>query len=89
MRCAENAVESRRRLAAAYEVDDFVAVAGLNCGIGPLRAREDFEVAFDGYARGREMQVAKQIGYCGAGRSFATLSIDGDCERGRHRSILP
>jgi hypothetical protein len=43
-------------LAAAYEVDDFVAVAGLNGGIRPLRTREDFEVAlvkpkqyFDGY----------------------------------------
>jgi hypothetical protein len=54
-----DAVESRRRLAAAYEVDYFVAVAGLNGGVGPLRAREDFEVAFDGYAGGREIQVAK------------------------------
>jgi hypothetical protein len=81
--------EPRRRLAAAYELDDFVAVAGLNGGIGPLRAREDFEVAFDGYAGGREIQVAKQIGYCGALRSFATLSIDGDCERRWHPSILP
>jgi hypothetical protein len=54
-----DAVELRRRLAAAYEMDDFVAVAGLNGGIGPLRAREDFEVAFDGYACGGKIQVAK------------------------------
>jgi hypothetical protein len=53
------AVGSRRRLAAAYEVDDFVAVAGLNGGTGPLRARKDFEVAFDSDAAGREIQVAK------------------------------
>jgi len=53
------AVESRRRLAAADEVDDFVAVAGLNGGIGPSRAREDFEVAFNGYAGGGQIQVAK------------------------------
>ena len=46
-------------LAAAYEVDDFVAVAGLNGGIGPLRAREDFEVAFDGDACGGEIQVTQ------------------------------
>jgi hypothetical protein len=56
---AWGAVRSRRRLAAAYEVDDFVAVAGLNGGIGPLRARENFEVAFDGYAGSGKIQVAK------------------------------
>jgi hypothetical protein len=66
-------------LAASYEMDDFVAVAGLNGGIGPLWAREDFEVAFDGDAAGGEIQVAKKIGNCGALRGFATLSIDGDC----------
>lgn len=48
-----------RILAAAYEVDDFVAVAGLNGGIGPLRAGKDFEVAFNGYACGGEIQVAE------------------------------
>jgi hypothetical protein len=54
-----DAVESRRRLAAAYEVDDFVAVAGLNGGIGPQRAGEDFKVAFDGDASGGKIQVAE------------------------------
>jgi hypothetical protein len=54
-----DAVEFRRRLAAAYEVDDFVAVAGLNGGCGPVRAREDFKVAFDGDACGGEIQVAE------------------------------
>jgi hypothetical protein len=53
------AVGSRRRLAAAHEVHDFVAVAGLNGGIGPLRTGEDFEVAFNGDAGGRKIQVAK------------------------------
>jgi hypothetical protein len=53
------AVELRRRLAAAYEMDDFVAVAGLNGGIGPLRAGEDFKVAFDGDACVGEIQVTQ------------------------------
>jgi hypothetical protein len=52
-------VEFRRRLAAAYEVDDFVAVAGLDGGVGPLRTGENFEVAFNGYAAGWEIQVAQ------------------------------
>jgi len=81
-----DAVELRRRLAAAYEVDDFVAVAGLNGGMGPLRARENFEVALYGDAADREIQIAQQIGYCGALRSFATLSIDGDCLGSFHLS---
>jgi len=46
-------------LAAANEVDDFVAVTGLNGGIGPLRPRKDFEVAFNGYAARGETQVAQ------------------------------
>jgi hypothetical protein len=46
-------------LAAAYEVDNFVAVAGFNGGIGPLRAWEDFQVAFYGDAAGGEIQFAK------------------------------
>jgi hypothetical protein len=54
-----DAVGFRGRLATAYEVDDFVAVAGLNGGIGPLRTWEDFKVAFNGDAGGGEIQVAK------------------------------
>jgi len=53
------AVESRRSLASTYEMDDFVAVAGLNGGIGPSRAREDFEVAFYGDACCGKIQVAQ------------------------------
>jgi hypothetical protein len=53
------AVGSRRRLAAAYKVDDFVAVAGLNGSTGPLWTREDFEVAFDRDSGGGKVQVAK------------------------------
>jgi hypothetical protein len=40
--------------AAADELDDFVAVAWGDAGFGPLGAREDFEVAFDGDAAGIE-----------------------------------
>jgi hypothetical protein len=52
------AAESRRRLAAAHEMDDFVAVTGLNGGVRPPRAREDFEVAFYGDACRGKIQVA-------------------------------
>lgn len=48
-----------RRLAAAYKVDDFIAVAGLDSGIGPLRARENLKVTFDGDATCGEIQVAE------------------------------
>jgi hypothetical protein len=40
-------------------MDDFVAVAGLNGGVGPLWTREDFEVAFNGDACGEEIQVTQ------------------------------
>jgi hypothetical protein len=76
-------------LAAAYEMDDFVAIAGLNGGIGPLRAREDFEIAFDGDATGEKIQVAQQVGYCGALWGFAALSIDSDYLGRIHSLILP
>jgi hypothetical protein len=76
-------------LAAAYEVDDFVAVTGMDGGVGPLRAGENFEVAFDGNAPGWEIQVAQQIGYSGALRGFSALSIDGDCLGRLHLLILP
>jgi hypothetical protein len=60
-------------------VDDFVAVAGLDGGVGPLRARENFEVAFDGNAAGWEIQVTQQVSYSSALLGFSALSIDGDC----------
>ena len=50
-------IRQRRNLAAAYEVDDFVTVTGLNGGVGPLRARENFEVAFDCDTTGEKIQV--------------------------------
>jgi hypothetical protein len=52
-------IRQRRNLAAAYEVDDFVTVTGLNGGIGPLRARENFEVAFDRDTTGEKIQVTQ------------------------------
>ena len=52
-------IRQRRNLAAAYEVDDFVTVTGLNGGIGPLRARENFEVAFDCNTTGEKIQVTQ------------------------------
>ena len=65
-------------------MDNFVAIAWLNGCIGPLRAREDLKVTFDGDAACGEIQVAQQVGNCGARRGFATLSIDSDCVRRFH-----
>ena len=39
-----------RALAAADELDDFVAVAGLDLGLAPFGARQNLEVALDGDA---------------------------------------
>ena len=75
--------ELREELAAADEVDDFVAVAGLDGSLVPLRARKDFEVAFDGDATGGKIQVLQEIGYRGA-RGFAALTVDCDDKRGFH-----
>jgi hypothetical protein len=50
-----------KRLAAADEVDYFVAVVGLDLGGGPLVAGEDFEVALDGHAAVVEAEFAQQI----------------------------
>ena len=68
-----------RELAAADEVDDFVAIAGLNSGLVPLRARKDFKIAFYGHATGGKIQLLQQVRYCGAVGCFAALSIYGDC----------
>src|SRR5215470_13953253 len=69
-------------LAAANELDNFVAVAGLDDGFLPVGTGENFKIAFDGDAAGIEAQFTKQIGHRGARTGGALLSVDRD---GYHR----
>ena len=75
-------------LAAADELDDFVAVAGLEWGSEPVWAGEDLEVAFDGDAAGIEAEFAEQVHHGGAGLRGALLSVYDDGDGGLHQSIL-
>lgn len=72
-------------LAAADELDDFVAVAGFDVRILPLRARQDFQISFDGNASRFEAQFTQQIRNCGVRIRRAAFSIHGNCDRGFHR----
>jgi hypothetical protein len=72
--------------ATADELDDFVAVVGSNWRGGPLRAREDFEVAFDGYAAERESEFSEEIFDRGARGHCATFAVDDDWEFVGHLS---
>src|SRR5882724_2082761 len=71
-------VMSAAGLAAADELHDFVAVAGLDGGCGPLWARQNLEIALNGYAAGRQGENAEQVGNRCAGRYIAVLAVHGD-----------
>jgi len=75
-------------LAAADELDDFVAVARFDRGGEPVWAGEDLEVAFDGDASGIEAEFAEQVHHGGAGLPGALFSVYGDGDGGLHQSIL-
>ncbi len=80
-----------RALAAANELDDFVAVAGGDLRFRPGCARKNFEIAFDGDAARLEGQGAQQIGDRGAGSDGASFPVDGDgkrLKRGVHALII-
>jgi hypothetical protein len=62
-------------LPASDEVDDFVTVAGDNFCFAPFGARENFEVALDGYAAVFQAEFAQKIDYCGAGDCGARFSV--------------
>jgi hypothetical protein len=65
-------------LSSANEVDDFVAIAGLELGFGPLRSREDFAVALDRDASGREVQRTQQVQNRFANANGAVVAVDND-----------
>jgi len=62
-------------LAAADEVDDFVAVAGGDLRIAPALARKNFEIAFDGDAAILESEFPQKIDYRCARCSRARFPI--------------
>ena len=70
-------------------MDDFVAIAGFDGGLVPLRTRKDFKVAFDGDAAGGKIQLEQEVGDCSALRRFAALSVNRDRYRSFHRLIIP
>jgi len=69
-------------LSAADEVDDFVAVAFLYASLSPLRAREDFEIPFQGDAFGGQAQVGEEFGDAEAFRDLLLFPVDDDFHTG-------
>ena len=67
-------------LAATDELDDFVAIAGSDQRLRPLRARKNFEIAFDGDAATIETEFAQQIGNARAGLRAAIFAVDRNCD---------
>jgi hypothetical protein len=65
-------------LTAADELDDFVTVAGLDGGLRPLRARKNFEIALDGDAADRKVELLEKIDYGATLGGFALFAVDGD-----------
>ena len=66
-------------LAAADELDDFVAIAGLHRSLSPRGTREDFEIALDRDAPGIEAHGGEQIRDHGAGTRLALFAIHNNC----------
>jgi len=64
--------------AAADEVDDFIGVVLLDARFGPLRARENVAIAFDGDALGVDAEVFKKLKDVQAVGNFAGFAVDGD-----------
>lgn len=77
---------ARRRLeAAADEVDDFELVAGADLELGPLGARGDLTIKFDGDAVGLEFERREQLGevcWRGESRKDAGFAVDLEDELG-------
>src|SRR5277367_1717888 len=70
----------RQPLAAADELDDFVAVVRFHRRLRPRGARKNLEIALDGHAAGVQPERQQQIGNHSAGFRFTLFSIhdDGD-----------
>ncbi len=70
--------------AAADEVDDFVAVFGLDAGGFPLDAGQNLEVALDGDTVCVQPERNNQGGHGEPGLDFMPYAVDGDAESFAH-----
>ena len=76
-------------LAAAYELDDFQAIAWGYLGCFPLGFGEDFEVVLDGYTAGVEAEVVEKGAHAGAGRQLFRFAVYVNVDFVRHVFIIP
>jgi hypothetical protein len=63
---------------AADEVDDFVGVVLLDAGFGPLRARENIAIPFNGDALGVDAEMFEKLKDVQAVWNVAGFAVDGD-----------
>ena len=77
-----NRCSPKVRLAAADELDDFVAVAGGDQGLRPERARENFAVALDGDTAAVQAELAQQVRDRCARFGAAIFAVHGNCDGG-------
>ena len=62
-------------LAAAYELDDFEAVACGDAGFFPLGFRQNFQIVFDGHAGGVQPETIEESAHTGAGGQLFRFSV--------------
>src|SRR5260221_1723825 len=77
------------KLAAAYELDDFEAIAGGYLSSIPFGFGQDFEVVLDGYAAGVEAEMVQQGTNAGAGRQLLRFAVYVNVDFVRHGFIIP
>lgn len=65
-------------LTPADEVDDFVGIVLQDARFGPVRARKNVTVAFDGHALGIDAQMFEKLKNVQAIGNFAGFAVDGD-----------
>ncbi len=63
-------------LPAAYEMNDFVAVARLHMDFGPLGARQNFQITFNRDAASGQIESLQQVRNGGPVRDVPLFSID-------------
>jgi hypothetical protein len=74
LRCALSL--SAASLSAAYEVDDFQAVAFGQIGFRPLIAGDDGSIQFDGYAIGFHSELVDESGEAERGCEVLSFAVD-------------
>ena len=65
-------------LAAAYQVDNFIAVVRLDFGVLPFRPRQNIAIPLDGHSIGSHFKVLKQRHNSEAIGNLAKLAVNGN-----------